>query len=409
RRFKLTDTAIRKLPTGRSWDTLLGGFGVVVYPSGKVQFILRYRSRDKRQREFRLGALGVINADEARRRARVFLGQISEGRDPAQERQRRRADTRTFDEVIDRYLAWAEDHHKPGSFKEVSRFARLHIRRHFGSMRLSELTRGHVQQVFDRGRNTSNFKVKMISWARAIWGWGERREMVGDGKNPFVIETGTPRPRRGRVLAPDEYCRLWLAIESHRHQGAIRNVALWAIEFLMLAPLRKSEALRLRWESVYLERRMILLTEHKTDHMDGAISIHISDPLAKLIARMPCASKWLFPTPASASGHIESVDAAWHLIRREAGLDQGRDRVTLHDLRRSWNSVGAALGYSPAAMGKVLGNSPQVNEAHYWHLPSTLKREIADRVGEAVANFATLTAPQSKPPFRQDAGLRRQN
>ena len=81
------------------------------------------------------------------------------------------------------------------------------------------------------------------------------------------------------------------------------------------------------------------------------------------------------------------VDKAWLVIRKEAGLLNGTHRVTLHDLRRSWNSVGAKLGYGPEAMGRVLGNSARVNEAHYWHLSSDLKREITAHIGVAVASF----------------------
>ena len=53
RKVRLTDATVKKLPPGRSWDTEIGGFGVKVYPSGKAQFILRYRSRDRKQRERR--------------------------------------------------------------------------------------------------------------------------------------------------------------------------------------------------------------------------------------------------------------------------------------------------------------------------------------------------------------------
>ena len=105
RKLKLTDIAVKKLPVGRSWDSEIGGFGVKIYASGKAQFILRYRSRDKRQREFRIGQLGVIDTDEARRRARVLIGRISNGYDPAWDRKLALAATTVFNDVIDRYLA----------------------------------------------------------------------------------------------------------------------------------------------------------------------------------------------------------------------------------------------------------------------------------------------------------------
>lgn len=392
RKIRLTDVAIKKLPVGRSWDAEIGGFGVKVYPSGKVQFILRYRSPLKRQREFRIGQFGIIDADEARRRARVLLGRISDGHDPAWERKVELASATSFNDAIDRYLAWAEHHHKPTSYTEVSRFCRLHIRRHFGSLGITAMTRGHVQQVYDHLRQAPHVRAKIVNWSRTIWSWAEKRDLVGNGRNPFMIELNVRKPRRDRILGPDEYQRLWAALAGQRYRGAIPAVSLWAIEFLMLAPVRKSEAFRLRWEQVDFEHRVICLTEHKTDRKDGTLNVFMSNPLEALLRRVSRSSEWVFPRPDAKSGHIMSVAAAWTTIRIEAGLHEGAKRVALHDLRRSWNSVGAQLGYGPEAMGRVLGNSTRVNADHYWHLSSDLRREITLRIGDAVAEFGAAAS-----------------
>jgi integrase len=387
RKFRFTDASVRKLPVGRSWDTEIGGFGLKLYASGKAQFILRYRSRDKRQREFRIGQFGVTTVDEARRRAKILLGKIADGGDPAWERKMEAVSTSTFNDVIDRYLAWAIGHHKQGSYQEVNRYCRLHIRRHFGSLRIGEVTKGRVQQVYDGLKQAPHFRARIIEWSRSIWAWAEKRELVGEARNPFAIDLAIPKPRRDRVLSSEEYQRLWEAIESYRFRGSIRNVSLWAIEFLLLSPLRKSEAFRLRWENVDLDKRLIRVVEHKTDRRDPALEVHISIPLEALLRRIPRCCDWLFPAPDSATGHIMSVDAAWTLIRKEAGLYTGTARITLHDLRRSWNSVGATLGYGPEFMGRVLGNSARVNELHYWHPSNDLTREITLRVANTIADY----------------------
>jgi len=164
--------------------------------------------------------------------------------------------------VIDRYLAWAKERHKQTSFQEVSRYCRLHIRPQFGGSRVAELTRGFVQQVYDRLRHAPQVRAKIVTWSRAIWAWAEKRDLVGDGRNPFVIETGVQKPRRERVLSPEEYQRLWRALDRHRYRGTIPNASLWAIEFLILSPLRKTEAFRLRWENVDLDHHVIQVEEH---------------------------------------------------------------------------------------------------------------------------------------------------
>jgi integrase len=202
-----------------------------------------------------------------------------------------------------------------------------------------------------------------------------------------VIDVNVPRPRRSRILAPEEYRALWLAIDALRYQGTVKRVSLWAIQFLVLTPLRKTEVFRLRWEHVDRDRGIIQVHEHKTDHFEEPLELFITEPLGHLLDSMSMSSPWLFPSPESETGHISGVDRAWVTVRKESGLFEGHKRITLHDLRRSWTSVGAALGYGPEFMGKVIGNSARVNEEHYWHLQESLKREISTRIAASIVSF----------------------
>ena len=76
------------------WDTSLAGFGLRVEKSGTKTFIVRYRAdgggRTAPRRFATIGRFGPLTVDEARRRARVLLGAVATGEDPAGERQARR-------------------------------------------------------------------------------------------------------------------------------------------------------------------------------------------------------------------------------------------------------------------------------------------------------------------------------
>ncbi|WP_409017819.1 integrase family protein [Azospirillum sp. BE72] len=69
--------------------------------SGKKAFILKFRTEDGAQRRMTLGAWPVLTVDDARRKAKGALGAASEGRDPAAEKQERKA-APTYDEVVER-------------------------------------------------------------------------------------------------------------------------------------------------------------------------------------------------------------------------------------------------------------------------------------------------------------------
>ena len=86
---KLTIQAVKALDppeTGQTfvWDGELRGFGVRALPSGLKTFILQYRNSEGRSCRIVLGRFGVLTVEQARDRARIMLGVIAGGIDPAE-------------------------------------------------------------------------------------------------------------------------------------------------------------------------------------------------------------------------------------------------------------------------------------------------------------------------------------
>ena len=113
---KLTKTVVEGLKPSKvgvkgsylfAWDQELRGFGVQVMPSGLKSFILQYRNREGRSRRRVLGRFGVMTVEEARIEARILLGKIAKGVDPADEKPPE-GDTTTIAEICDWYLTEAE-------------------------------------------------------------------------------------------------------------------------------------------------------------------------------------------------------------------------------------------------------------------------------------------------------------
>ena len=73
-----------------AWDDKLIGFGVRILPSGTKSFIVNYRTggggRKAPNKRVVIGRYGKTTPDQARRLARIILGQAAGGADPIYER-----------------------------------------------------------------------------------------------------------------------------------------------------------------------------------------------------------------------------------------------------------------------------------------------------------------------------------
>lgn len=104
---KLTKKIIESVvPSDRDqylWDQTVPGFGVRIFPSGKRSYVVQYRLKDRRQRKRSLGQHGVITLEQARASARNWLAEVSQGSDPAFERDMREH-ALTIADLAERYM-----------------------------------------------------------------------------------------------------------------------------------------------------------------------------------------------------------------------------------------------------------------------------------------------------------------
>lgn len=157
------------------WDDELPGFGLRVFTSGRRSYLVQYRAGG-RTRRFTIGPHGVWTPETARREARILLGRIAGGENPAEEKQ---LDTKaiTIKELCTRYLADCEAGLVPGKSGRPKKpstlqIDRSRIRRHIlpllGNRRVQDLTSADIPaQGPISGRQSSRpIRLAMSALAR---------------------------------------------------------------------------------------------------------------------------------------------------------------------------------------------------------------------------------------------------
>src|SRR4029079_13326955 len=90
------------------WDAAVPGFGARRQKGASVAYVLKYRTAEGRQRWHTIGRHGSPwTPDTARETARIILGRVADGADPAGEKIAKRH-AKDVAELCDLYVADAE-------------------------------------------------------------------------------------------------------------------------------------------------------------------------------------------------------------------------------------------------------------------------------------------------------------
>ncbi len=377
----LSNRAVGKLAVKKDtvfWDRELTGFGVRVYPTGSKVYVAQARGPEG-PRRVAVGRHGVINADEARKRAARIIARIKAGEEAVPEPLSPKAGP-TVAELCARYLTeYVSVRCKPGTAALYRSVIDRHVLPVLGRAPLAALSRARVAEFHENLYETpavANTALRVLSamYEQAA-GWG----MVPEGaSNPCRALVKYPERRRERFLTDSEFTRLGEALDEAEARGGASASAVAAIRLLALTGCRRSEILKLRREDVDIEEAEVRLPDSKT----GARAVPLPPEAVELLTGLLSAHDGPWVIPGRKPGtRLANVDEAWRAIRERAGLEG----VRLHDLRHSYASRALALGEPLPVIGKLLGHSRLETTARYAHLARDSAQEAAGRVAESIA------------------------
>lgn len=380
-----------------TWDTELKGFGVRMKPSGAASYILQYRTQGGATRRMVIGRMRTLTPDEARTRARRLLLTIADGEDPSVERRAER-NRITVADLCDQYLEAARNGQvitgsgkpkKPSTVKIDEGRVTRHIKPLLGAVQASRLTRGMVQAMVDaiavgrtakphdkkRGgaqvRGGAPCAASCCGLLGGIWTWAELRELVR-GDNPAHGVRTVGDVALDRVLTEDELARLGHAMTLFRPRS---TNAPDALRLIALTGLRLTEASGLRWSEVDVEGRRLTLLDTKT----GPSQRPLGSAAIALLASRERTEELVFPSPRTGEAFIPSPSFRAIFALAEVA-------ATPRDLRRTYASAAAELGYADSTIGAMLGHARTgVTSKHYIRKMDPVLADAADATSTRVA------------------------
>jgi integrase len=385
-------------PEQTIWDSSVPGFGARRQKGPGVAYVLFYRTKEGRQRWQTIGRHGAPWTPEtARAEAKVILGKVVAGADPAADKQAKRK-AETVNELCDLYWVDIESGRVLTRRKAPKKASTLvsdkgridkHIKPLLGLAKVAAVTREDIEEFMNnvaRGKTAGRVKTakkrglsnvrggtgtasRTVGLLGAIFSYAVKHRMRAD--NPVW---GVMRPadgKRQRRLSDEEYAAFGKALRQSEGDK-IWPAAIAAARFLALTGWRSGEALGLKWADLDLARRTARLTDTKT----GLSVRPLSNAACDVLSGLGRAGELVFPATRG-EGHMAGFRKVWNRIAAKGELPAD---FTPHVLRHSFASLAADLEYSEPTIAALVGHAGQTITSRYVHSADAVLLAAADKV-----------------------------
>lgn len=301
---------------------------IKVTPSGNKSFLLRYRNVDGVERKLKLGDFPDMSVSAARRKAGEELLKISLGADPSAVKIANRQE-QTFQEYSQTFIDdYAEVQLKHNTVYVYKRLLERSIIPAFGHKKLRLVSASDLLELRKNLKSTPFLSNRAVGLVRKIYNYAQQAGELPAGINPAKGIPQFKEKWRERLFSDEEMSRIGQAIAMLKVEKPAAIYAYSAIQFLFLTGCRKSEALRVRWADIDIERGILAFAETKTEPRKQVIS----DPLTELLRSLKSGefSEWVFPA-RDANKHLGDLSKSWGTVLKRADVEHAR----LHDIRHT--------------------------------------------------------------------------
>lgn len=386
------------------WDDDLPGFGLRVFTSGKRSYVIQYRAQG-RSRRYTIGLHGVWTPELARQEAKVQLGRVAKGGNPAEERQLDHQAI-TVRQLCEMYLADLEaglilgKGNRPKKATTISTDMgriRRHITPLLGSRRVKDLSKADINKALKdimAGKTAVSVKTtKLRGKAIVSGGAGTATRTIGllGGILTYAMEAGiiTANPVHGIRKPKDNVRDRRLSEDEYRLLGRILRDAIDDGQYAMAAEIsrqialtgcRRTEMIGLQWIEVDTRGSCLRLIDSKEGKSTRPVGLPVVEYMEKRREGAP--GTYVFPGLGDDNA-FGAFPRHWDKILKGTELEG----ITPHVLRHSFASIGNDLGFTEVTIAALVGHSKGSVTSKYIHTMDTALIMAADTIAGYIAGL----------------------
>lgn len=413
-------------------DAEVRGLNIQVTPAGVLSWVLRFRVHGH-QKAYTLGRWPELTVALARKKALALLPDIGDGNDPAAKKKEERK-AKTLNDLATQFRKEHLPTLKPNSRTQYERLLTKRILPALGSKRIKDIDSSDVAALLSQIRldtpkgieaNRVRAVLSKLFSMGALWGF------CPPGSNPAKGQVRAPEIKKDRHLSDRELVALGAALRHleptpegmDRPEDALppENIhALAALRLALLTGMRKSEIIgdrerdktthlliekipALPWTAVDLDAARIRLNHHKTAKKAGVRIVPLSAAACDLLEGLPQVLGNPYVIPGLDPGEsLVGLQKIWERVRHAVGVLQEQAKVpkktrvdisdvTIHDLRRSFASLAARMGYPELIVAALLGHSAGSVTAGYARIGADPLRDVVEAIGARMASLLAGT------------------
>jgi len=340
-------------------DARMPGLSVRVTKAGVKSYVFTKKVNGRFLR-VTLGKTAGMSLSAARMAASGHHGDIAKGVDIAAMRRSAKATAgakaMTLTDAYERFLTLKD--RRSSTKSDYERLWRLHLPDHLKRKPLADVTQSDVERLkTELGSKTPRTANKVVVLISAIMSKSGRW-----ADNPARgVERFEERVRTRRLNA-EELARLWQALDG----GA---GSLWADFFkvLILTGARRDALCSMRWQDLDLASGVWVVPAAWSKNR-REMAIPLTNIAVKLLQRRQqkrTRSPWIWPSADAKVGHVVNPEKPWRAFLKAADI---KEKVSLHDVRRTLGSNLAKSGATAAVISKALGHVSAQSAKAYVHL-----------------------------------------